>query len=68
MDFKVGLTEEALADLRDVVAYIARVNPLAARRTGERILDDEEARRILPQRGALVRGVDRVRQFFVLTP
>lgn len=42
MDFKIIWSEQALGDLRDLCSYIARHDPEAALRMGNRILDHVE--------------------------
>ena len=39
MDFKIIWTDSAIADLKEACDYIARDNPLAARKVGRGILD-----------------------------
>ena len=39
MDFRVEITDPAIADLAEIVSYIARDNPDAARALGNNLLD-----------------------------
>ena len=39
MDFRVEITDPAIADLAEIVSYIARDNPDAARALGNTLLD-----------------------------
>lgn len=54
MDFKIVWTPLARVDLRKIVSYIARDNPEAARRVGERILAAVEVLRSMPELGRVV--------------
>ena len=54
MDFRLVWTPLARSDLRGIVTYIARDNPDAARRVGERVLDAVEVLRSMPQLGRVV--------------
>ena len=54
MDFKVVWTPSARDDLREIVQYIARDNPDAARRVGERILESVEVLGGMPELGRMV--------------
>ena len=48
MDFQVVWTDPALADLREIVVYISRDNPMAADRVGNEIVDHVETLRTFP--------------------
>ena len=48
MDFKVDWTDPALADLGEIVAFIARDDPDAAERVGTAIIDHVEILRTFP--------------------
>lgn len=48
MDFKIIWTNPALADLQDIVAFIARDNAIAAERVGNIIIDHIEMLRSFP--------------------
>jgi plasmid stabilization system protein ParE len=39
MDFRVEITGPAIADLAEIVSYIAQDNPAAAKALGENLLD-----------------------------
>ena len=39
MDFRVEITSPAIADLAEIVSYIAQDNPAAAKALGENLLD-----------------------------
>ncbi|MCP5516861.1 MAG: type II toxin-antitoxin system RelE/ParE family toxin [Verrucomicrobiales bacterium] len=54
MDFKIVWTPLARADLREIVSYIARDNPEAARRVGQRILAAVEVLCSMPELGRVV--------------
>ena len=54
MDFQVVITSPAIADLAEIVKYISQQNPLAAERTGHRLLAKAESLRQMPARGRLV--------------
>ncbi len=62
MDFKVILSPLALADLEEIVRYIARDDPAAAGRLGNRLLDEAESLTQLPYRGGSVRRRPGVRK------
>lgn len=55
MGYRVGLTEEAQADLGAVVRFLAQQSPEAAARIGHELLDAALALTLLPRRGAPVR-------------
>lgn len=48
MDFQVVWTEPALADLREIVIYVAGRDPAAASRVGDDIVDHVETLRTFP--------------------
>jgi addiction module RelE/StbE family toxin len=54
VDFKLVWTPLARDDLREIVRYIARDNPAAALRVGERILNSVEPLKKMPQMGRKV--------------
>jgi len=54
MDFQVGLTTEAIADLSGIVEFIARHSPKAAGRIGDELLAIIASLGALPNRGAPV--------------
>lgn len=55
MDFQVGLTEQAQADLGAVVRFLAEKNAEAAARVGNEILDVALSLTLFPRRGTPVR-------------
>ena len=67
MDYKVILSPLALADLEQIVRYIARHDPPVAGRLGTRLLDQAETLCDLPHRGGPVRRRPGVRKL-VLRP
>jgi len=67
MDYKVILSRRALADLEQIVRYIAASDPAAAGRLGTRLLDQAETLCRLPHRGGPVRRRPGVRKL-VLRP
>ena len=60
MDFKVFLSEDALSDLKRIVAYIAPHNPDAAERMGNRLLDAALSLCTFPERGRMVPEFQRL--------
>ena len=54
MDFKVFLSEEALSDLEQIVAYIAPHNFVAAEQMGNLLLDTALSLETHPERGRVV--------------
>jgi toxin ParE1/3/4 len=64
VDFKLVWTPLARDDLREIVSYIARDNPAAALRVGERILSSVEPLKNMPQMGRKVpeRQDDKIRE------
>ena len=54
MDFKIVWTALAREDLREIVTYVARDNPGAARRVGETILGSVEMLAGMPRLGRIV--------------
>lgn len=64
MDFQVGLTDEAIADLAGIVAFIAKDDPAAAERVGLELLALAESLNHLPNRGAPVAGRSDMRRIF----
>ena len=64
MDFQVGLTDEAIADLAGIVAFIAKDDCIAAERVGLELLALAESLKHLPNRGAPVSGRTDLRRIF----
>lgn len=54
MDYRVVITGPAIADLAEIVKYIANDDPRAAARTGDRLITKAESLRQMPLRGRLV--------------
>jgi len=50
MDFKVLIADSAIADLKDIVEFVAQHNPYAALRLGEKLVDRASSLRAMPQR------------------
>jgi addiction module RelE/StbE family toxin len=67
MDSAVVYSEPALADLREITAYIARDNVEAAKRFANRLVDLAESLRRMPRKGRPVKGWTDVR-VMVLSP
>ena len=67
MDFRVILTEEAIADLQSILGYIADDNPFAAERVGTALLDHIETLKSFPMRGTSV-GSDPQMRKLIRTP
>lgn len=65
MAYKVIFTEAAIADLEQIVRYIARDDPPAAERMGTRLLDQAETLHALPHRGKAIRLREGVRRLVV---
>jgi plasmid stabilization system protein ParE len=53
--YAVMILEEALEDLRNIVAYIASENPSAAKMLGGELLDEAMSLESLPYRGSRVK-------------
>ncbi len=63
MDFKVLITDTALNDLREIVEFIARDNPQAAARLGEKLIARALTLSTLPERHAfhdISRGIRKM--------
>ena len=54
MDYRIVWSKAALADLRDLVRYIAADDPRAARRFGDRIVSRVEGLQSFPRLGRMV--------------
>lgn len=65
MEFKVVFTEPFLADLEQIVKWIARHNPTAARRLGDAIVRLAEELSFFPERHPRVRQRPGIRRFLV---
>ena len=50
MDFKVLIADSAIADLKEIVEFVAKDNPEVARRLGEKILSQALRLETMPQR------------------
>jgi toxin ParE1/3/4 len=64
MDFQVGLTDEAIADLGSIAEFIARDSAEAAERVGLELLATAESLRLFPNRGVAVKGRSDMRKIF----
>ncbi|AHF90814.1 plasmid stabilization protein [Opitutaceae bacterium TAV5] len=64
LDFKVGLTEEAIADLAGIVKFIARTSPDMASHVGARLLAVADSLAHLPHRGSPVKARKDMRKVF----
>ena len=62
MDFRVEITDPAIADLREIVSYIARENPAAATVIGNNLLDASFSLAQAPYKGSAYRGIAGVRK------
>lgn len=63
MGFKVLITDGALADLQEIVQYVAKDDPQAAERPGKRLIVRAMSLAYLPERYAFhdaVRGIRKV--------
>ena len=65
MGCQVTLSPLALADLEEIVRYVARDDPAAAGRLGQRLLDAAETLCRLPRRGSSVRQRPGVKKLLV---
>ena len=64
MDFQVGLTEEAIADLGNIAEFIARDSPETAEQVGLELLATAESLRLFPNRGVVVKERSDMRKVF----
>lgn len=62
MDFKVGLTDEAIADLRRIVEFVAEQSPEAALHVGTELIAVAESLAFFPHRGVPVRERNGMRK------
>jgi toxin ParE1/3/4 len=67
MDCAIVYSEPALADLREITAYIAKDNAQAAQRFANRLVDLAESLPRMPRKGRPVKGWTDVR-VVVLSP
>ena len=69
MDYRIVWSKSALADLRDLVRFIAVDDPAVARRFGDRIVSKVETLRPFPRMGRMVPEYrdDEVREL-ILSP
>ena len=65
MGYQVILSPLALGDLEQIVRYVAKHDPQAAERLGNRLIDQAESLRDLPQRGSNVRSRPGVRKLLL---
>ncbi len=59
MDFRVEITGPAIADLGEIVSYIARDNPAAAAVIGNNLLDASLSLAQMPYKGSPYRAIAR---------
>lgn len=59
MDFRVEITDPAIADLAEIVSYIARDNPEAAAALGHNLLDAALSLQSAPLQNQSVSKADR---------
>ena len=64
MDYQVGLTDEALMDLRSTAEFIARQSPRMAEKVGGELLELAESLADFPKRGMPVKGRSQMRKVF----
>ena len=62
MDFRVEITDPAIADLREIISYIARDNPAAATVIGDNLLDASLSLAQMPYKGTPYRAIVGVRK------
>ena len=62
MDFRVEITDPAIADLAEIVSYIAQDNPAAARALGDNLLDSALSLAKTPHKGSRYRNLAGVRK------
>ena len=62
MDFKVVITQAALKDLDEIVAYISRDSPRAAQRLAKDLVNRAESLSVMPRRGQMLRARPGVRR------
>ncbi len=62
MDFGVEITGPAIADLGEIVSYIARDNPAAAAVIGNNLLDASLSLAQMPYKGSPYRAIAGVRK------
>ena len=60
-EFQLRLTSQAARDLREIVAYIARDNPVAAERFGLALVEKAELLKKFPLLGRKVQGTENDR-------
>jgi plasmid stabilization system protein ParE len=63
MDFKVIFRETFVSDLEAIVRHVARHNPDAAARLGEKIISAAESLSFFPERFPTVRSRAEIRRF-----
>lgn len=59
MDYKVIWDDEAIQELGQIVSYISQVNPAAARKIGELILEKVKLLGTFPQMGKTLHNLKR---------
>ena len=62
MDFRVEITDPAITDLAEIVSYIARDNPDAARALGNNLLDAALSLAETPHKGSRYQPIAGIRK------
>jgi len=62
MDFRVGIKDPAIADLAEIVSYIAQDNPEAATALGNNLLDAALSLTQAPYKGSTYQALPGVRK------
>jgi toxin ParE1/3/4 len=65
MDFKVLIADSAIADLKEIVEFVAQDNPDAALRLGEKLVDRASSLSTMPQRFPFHDRRRRIRKMLV---
>jgi plasmid stabilization system protein ParE len=65
MDFRVEITDPAIANLAEIVSYIARDNPEAAIALGNHLLDAALSLTKAPHKGSAYRKLANIRKLTV---
>ena len=65
MDFRVEITDPAIADLAEIVSYIAQDNPEAAAALGNHLLDAAMSLAGMPDKGTPYQKVSGIRKMTV---
>ncbi len=62
MDFRVEITDPAIADLAEIVSYVAKDNPDAARTLGNNLLNAALSLAETPHKGSPYQRLPRIRK------